>query len=242
MSYIARRNKLRESKVDALLVEYQVCATRADFHTQLIWTWASAMLGINAAGVGLLAQADKYSEGRFVLVSLLAAAATFLVWWWNLAADRWHVIIRVIYVRLDEIESHLGMRHNGYITLRNSTTFDWDHPDAKIQQLLREKTNYPVTGSVGLKDLRTLLIFGVPLTWILVLLAEAMAFVTSGRPCLTLLQSVICKPVDLVSYPIAFVLWILGLMPLAATAYKLWSFVKPSRPKAESATTQVSSA
>lgn len=48
MSYIARRNKLRESKVDALLVEYQVCAsTRADFHTQLIWTWASAMLPVS---------------------------------------------------------------------------------------------------------------------------------------------------------------------------------------------------
>lgn len=217
MNYRIRRAQARQAEVSVKIAEYQVGSTRADFHTQLIWTWATTLVGVNAAGVGLLAQTDKYFEGRFLLVSLLAAAATFLVLWWNLAADRWHVLIRAWYVRLQEIEADLGMHLNRYVGMRDGPTLPEDHPDADTQALLREQTGHPNTGAIGPKKLRILLRFGVPATWALVMLAEAVAFVTAGRPCLLLTPSVECKALDPISYAMVLPLWLAGLIPMGLT-------------------------
>lgn len=231
MTYITRRNQLRQARLSARLAEYQIGTTRADFHTQLIWTWATAILGINAAGVGLLAHADKYSEGRFLLVSLLAAAASFLVWWWNLASDRWHVIIRTMYVRLHEIESDQGMRLHRSIDLRDRPTLPQDHPEAAIQTRIRGETGYPNTGSIGLKALRTHLRYGVPIIWSFVLFSESVAFLTAGRPCLLLLPSTNCRPLDLCSHLAVVPLWVLSLVPMGTTALLLNYVVRKSRDK-----------
>jgi hypothetical protein len=141
MDYLRRKSHTYESRVDILLAEYQVCAGRADFHTNLIWSWGAALVGINAAGVGILAQADEYFAGRFLLVVLLAAAASFLMLWWNLAADRWHVIIRVSYERLQDIEKLLGMKHNLYIDIHNQDSIPCDQPNHHLQKRLRKSSS-----------------------------------------------------------------------------------------------------
>lgn len=234
MSYLDKKLRRRADQMTALLTEYQVCASRADFCTQLIWMWGTALVGINAAGVGLLAQVDKYSEGRYALVALLAAAASFLVWWWNLAADRWHVIIRVSYFRLQEIETVLGMEHNKYIFLHDQKLLETGKPDAELQMQLRKVTKYPSTGSVNLKLLRSLLDWGVPMTWTAVVLAEAAAFVTAGRPCLVMLLSTACRSLEGEDYRVIVLLWVMGLVPLFFTILLLRAVVWLKRREAES--------
>lgn len=211
-----RPDQARQAELSVKLAEYQVGSTRADFHTNLIWTWAIAIVGFNAAGVGILAQAEHF-QGRFLLVSLLAAAATFLVLWWNLAADRWHVLIRTWYVRLQEIEADLGMQLNRYVGMRDGPDLPREHSDADTQADLRRATGHPTMEDIGLKKLRILLRYGVPAMWALVMLAEAVAFVTAGRPCLLLLLSAGCKALDPISYAVVLPLWLVGLVPMGLT-------------------------
>lgn len=224
-----RRKQTRQDRLSVLLTEYQVGTTRADFHTQLIWTWATALIGVNAAGIGLLTQMGKYSEGRFFLISLLAAAASFLVWWWNLAANRWHVLIRMMYMRLHQIEESLGMGLNRSIRLHDES-LPPGHPDMEIQKHLRNQTGYP-SGSIRLKELRALLFYGVPVVWSLVMLSESLAFVTAGRPCLLVLQSPGCSPLGAPHYFVVLFLWIIGQIPMAAAAALLYGIARGSRQK-----------
>jgi hypothetical protein len=225
-----RLNQARQAELSVKLAEYQVGSTRADFHTNLIWTWAIAIVGFNAAGVGILAQAEHFQD-RFLLVSLLAAAATFLVSWWNLAADRWHVLIHVWYVRLQEIETDLGMHLNRHIGVRDRDALSTNDSDAIIRTRLRNETGYPSVGAVGPKKLRALLQVGVPAIWALVMLEEAFASVTGGRTCIALSVSDACKRLEWISYSDAGIRWILGLIPMGA----VWCFLTrpPCRKKLE---------
>lgn len=234
MDYLDKKAQSRVSRISVLMAEYQVCATRADFHTNLIWSWGAALVGVNAAGVGLLAQADKYSEGRFASVVLLAAAGSFLIWWWNLAADRWHVIIRVSYVRLQDIEALLGMRHNTYIDIHNQLPIPAGLPNADLQRRLRLQTKYPEKGSVGLKSLRTLLNIAVPIAWALVVGVEAFTFVSAGKPCLSLIGAPNCRPFSCSQYFQAIGLGIVGCLPLVIAGGLMRNLEARSRRSIES--------
>lgn len=204
---VERENQEKSNTRSALQSEYEVCSTRADALTNLIWTWGTALVGLNAAGIGILADSDEAPDPRFLLVVAAATAGTFLITWWNFAADRWHVIIRISYERLKDIECQLGMAHNLYIS-----EHDEDGPPAELRKRLRSATGYPEKGFIGLNTLRSHLAGAVALMWSILIVVEAITLAAGGQPCFSFNEDCRTLPPDKFRH---FVLLLIsGIAPL----------------------------
>jgi hypothetical protein len=183
--------KERAMRQDILIREYDICARRADFHTNLIWTWGTLLVSANGAALALLHNRtqpvmplDAYFA--FLIVGWAGSAA---IWWWHAACNRWHEIIVLQYERMNDIESECGLGGNRYIRVHDNP----DAVDKALQVRLRRATGRIRKGNpdrlIGPQALRTKLCLGIPLVWAAAAAVRAFAVAAGGSACIVSVQA-----------------------------------------------------
>ena len=218
MSDTENNLKLIALNRDVLLKEYDVIARRADFNTGLIWTWATLLVSVNGAAFGLLHQAPANplvtsQVERFLAFVCVGLAGSSAIWWWQLAARRWHEVIQIFYARMKWIEERCGMAANRFIELHD----DPSYATTSEQKLLRKATGRQNRANpnhgISLERVRTHLSVGVPGIWACAITIRALMVVTDGKFCLAGLQAR-CISLEGTEYVLVSILAIAGLIPL----------------------------
>jgi len=101
-----------KTQIEKLIREYEVCSTRADNLTTIIWQPFTLFLGASGIGLGLLVQVKVETIQSLLLVTLFTVAIIYIFSLWTKAANKWNMQQSALYKRLDAIEKALGFHTN----------------------------------------------------------------------------------------------------------------------------------
>lgn len=185
----------------ALIQEYQICSTRADFLTSIAWQTFTLFLSLSAVGLGFLAQTNVQSFQQLILVAFFSLGVVWTLDWWNQVANKWNQQQGALYDRLDELEPILGFNTNRAIGGIDNRT--------------------PKPPKIS--NLRNTLILGVSLGWSLYLFIISLLIIiqlTNSKPPLS--------NIDQITLPIAYATCGLALVLILRVVRRIWKFSRRS--------------
>jgi heme/copper-type cytochrome/quinol oxidase subunit 3 len=101
-----------KTQFEKLLREYEVCSSRADNLTTIIWQPFTLFLGASGIGLGLLVQVKVETVESLLLVTLFTSAIIYIFSLWTRVANKWNMQQSALYKRLDTLEKALGFHTN----------------------------------------------------------------------------------------------------------------------------------
>jgi hypothetical protein len=110
--------QLSDSRVQALLKEYELSRTNADHLEDSIWNTAAILVTGSIAGLALLGSTipDGPRPYDYLLRVAIGALSIILVFWWKRMASVWYFIQNMLYYRIVEIEEQLDLYSESYIS------------------------------------------------------------------------------------------------------------------------------
>ncbi len=110
-------SQLSETRVQALLKEYEVSRKNADHLENSIWNTAAILVTGSIAGLALLGSTIPEAPGLYDYLTRAAigALSIILVFWWKRMASVWYFVQNMLYYRIVEIEEELDLYSESYI-------------------------------------------------------------------------------------------------------------------------------
>ncbi len=182
--------KVAAHRRDTLLKEYDICARRADFNTSLVWTWATLLVSVNGAalGIGFRGATGVSPLGDYLSFTFVGLAGSLALWWWQAASSRWHETIRVLYERMKEIEFECDMWSNRYIDIHDETSFNGTALQVRLRKATGRAYRADPNRGTSPSAMRSHLSLGVPGVWTVVVVMKAFAVPAKGHLCATWMQ------------------------------------------------------
>jgi hypothetical protein len=109
---------LSDTRVQALLTEYQHSNTNAQHLEDSIWNTAAILVTGSIAGLALLGGTipDSPRPYDYLLRAAIGALSIVLVYWWKKMASVWYFIQNMLCFRIVEIEEELDLLSESYIS------------------------------------------------------------------------------------------------------------------------------
>jgi len=106
------------TRVQALLKEYELSRTNADHLEENIWSTAAVLVTGSIAGLALLGGTipDSPRAYDYMLRAAIGALSIILVYWWKKMASVWYFVQNMLYYRIVEIEEELDLYSESYIS------------------------------------------------------------------------------------------------------------------------------
>lgn len=107
-----------DTRVQALLKEYELSRTNADHLEDSIWSTAAVLVTGSIAGLALLGGTipDSPRPYDYLLRAAIGALSIILVYWWKKMASVWYFVQNMLYFRIVEIEEELDLYSESYIS------------------------------------------------------------------------------------------------------------------------------
>jgi hypothetical protein len=169
--------RISDTRLSALLTEYEVAHEHANKFDNAIWNTASVFLPISLAGLVFIPQAGSFSIPRFFTVAAIGLGSIIILSGWIGMVNRWDAYKRVVFVRLREIEKELGFWHNRYLQHMYVTRILKDKEievgaekdKSRFQELDTSFTKFP---GVSTATLLKRVAGGLIITWISLMVVE----------------------------------------------------------------------
>lgn len=113
----SKESRPSDSRVQALLKEYELSKSNADHLEESIWNTAAVLVTGSIAGMALLGGTipDDPRPYDYLLRASVGALSVILVYWWKKMASVWYFIQNMLYYRVVEIEEELDLYSERYI-------------------------------------------------------------------------------------------------------------------------------
>ncbi len=114
----SRASRPSDTRVQALLKEYELSRTNANDQEESIWNTAAVLVTGSIAGLALLGGTipDSPMPYDYLLRAAIGALSVILVYWWKKMASVWYFIQNMLYFRIVEIEEELDLYSESYIS------------------------------------------------------------------------------------------------------------------------------
>lgn len=108
---------LSDSRVQALLKEYELTSANAAHLENNIWNTAAILVTGSIAGLALLGGSipDNPRPYDYLLLVAVGVLSVILVYWWMRMASVWYFVQNMLYYRIVEIEEELDLYAESYI-------------------------------------------------------------------------------------------------------------------------------
>ncbi len=119
------------TRVQALLTEYELSRTNADHLEDSIWSTAAVLVTGSIAGLALLGGAipDSPRPYDYLLRAAVGALSITLVYWWRRMASVWYFVQNMLYFRIVEIEEELDLYSESYISYIDRASRGEEYPE-----------------------------------------------------------------------------------------------------------------
>jgi len=120
-----------ETRVQALLKEYELSRQNADHLEDSIWNTAAILVTGSIAGLALLGGTipDSPRPYDYLLRASIGALSIILVYWWKRMASVWYFVQNMLYYRIVEIEEELDLYSESYIIYIDKAMKGKKYPD-----------------------------------------------------------------------------------------------------------------
>jgi hypothetical protein len=122
---------LSDTRIQALLTEYELSRTNADHLEDSIWNTAAILVTGSIAGLALLGGTvpDNPRPYDYLLRIAIGALSIILVFWWKKMASVWYFIQNMLYFRIVEIEEELDLYSESYISYIDRALRGEEYPE-----------------------------------------------------------------------------------------------------------------
>lgn len=122
---------LSDTRVQALLKEYDLSKNNADHLEDIIWSTAAVLVTGSIAGLALLGGTlpDSPSLYDYFLRAAIGALSIVLVYWWKKMASVWYFVQSMLYYRVVEIEEELDLFSESYISYIDKAVRGEEYPN-----------------------------------------------------------------------------------------------------------------
>ena len=120
-----------DSRVQALLKEYDLAFANAAHLENNIWNTAAILVTGSIAGLALLGGSipDNPRSYDYLLRAAVGALSIILVYWWKRMASVWYFVQNMLYYRIVEIEEELDLYSESYITYLDRASRGEEYPE-----------------------------------------------------------------------------------------------------------------
>ena len=120
-----------DTRVQALLKEYELSRTNADHLEDSIWSTAAVLVTGSIAGLALLGGTipDSPKPYDYMLRAAIGALSIILVYWWKNMASVWYFIQNMLYFRIVEIEEESDLYSESYISYLDRASRGEEYPE-----------------------------------------------------------------------------------------------------------------
>jgi hypothetical protein len=145
-----------DTRVQALLKEYELSSTNAAHLENTIWSTAAVLVTGSIAGLALLGGTIPESPRPYdyLLRAAIGALSIILVYWWKKMASVWYFVQNMLYFRIVEIEEELDLYSERYIlnidkAMRGEKHLDGPRFKAMISAMKDQHQPLNVPGTVN---------------------------------------------------------------------------------------------
>jgi hypothetical protein len=120
-----------DTRVQALLKEYELSRTNADHIENIIWSTAAVLVTGSIAGLALLGGTipDSPRPYDYLLRAAIGALSIILVYWWKKMASVWYFVQNMLFFRIVEIEEELDLYSESYISYIDRASRGEEYPE-----------------------------------------------------------------------------------------------------------------
>jgi len=120
-----------DTRVQALLKEYELSRTNANHLEEIIWSTAAVLVTGSIAGLALLGGTipDSPRLYDYLLRAAIGVLSIILVYWWKTMASVWYFVQNMLYFRIVEIEEELDLYSESYIIYINKALSGEKYPE-----------------------------------------------------------------------------------------------------------------